>query len=67
MRTDLPKFSESDKIEKCMEVMSQHNVRYIPVIEDEKLIGLISMKDILDEILLHQKEVIDNLTNYISN
>jgi predicted transcriptional regulator len=49
-----------------MEVMSQHNVRYIPVIEDEKLIGLISMKDILDEILLHQK-VIDNLTNYISN
>lgn len=67
MRTDLPKFSESDRIEKCMEIMSQLNIRYIPVLENEKLVGLISMKDILDEILIHQKEVIDNLTNYISN
>lgn len=67
MRTDLPKFSESDSIEKCMEVMSQLNVRYIPIIENDQLVGLISMKDILDEILLHQKEVIENLTNYISN
>ena len=29
-----------------MEVMSQLNIRYLPVIENEKLVGLISMKDI---------------------
>ncbi len=66
MRTDLPKLSESGRIEKCMETMSQLNVRYLPVIENEKLVGLISIKDILDEFLLQQKEVIDNLTDYIS-
>ncbi len=66
MRTDLPKLSENDKIETCMELMSQLNVRYLPVIENEKLIGLISIKDILDEVLLHQKEVIDSLTNFIN-
>lgn len=66
MRTDLPQLSENDKIEKCMEIMSQLNVRYLPVIENEKLIGLISIKDILDEVLLHQKEVIDSLTNFIN-
>ena len=66
MRTDLPKLSENDKIETCMELMSQLNVRYLPVIENEKLIGLISIKDILDEVLLHQKEVIDNITNFIN-
>ena len=66
MRTDLPKLSENDKIEKCMELMSQLNVRYLPVIENDKLIGLISIKDILDEVLLHQKEVIDSLTNFIN-
>ena len=49
-----------------MEVMSQLNIRYLPVIENEKLVGLISMKDILDEILFIKK-VIENLTNYISN
>jgi CBS domain-containing protein len=66
MRTDLPRLSEADSIEKCMETMSQLNVRYLPVIENENLIGLISIKDVLDEFLLQQKEVIDNLTDYIS-
>ena len=66
MRTDLPKLSESDKIEKCMEIMSQLNVRYLPVTENEKLLGLISIKDVLDEVLLHQKEMIENLTNFIN-
>lgn len=67
MRTDLPKLSEDDKIEKCMELMSQMNVRYLPVVDNENMIGLISVKDLLDEILIQQKEVIDNLTNYISS
>lgn len=66
MRTDLPKLSESDNIEKCMEIMSQMNVRYLPVVEGENLVGLISSKDLLDEILLQQKDVIDNLTHYIN-
>ena len=35
--------------------MTQLNVRYLPVVENETLIGLISVKDLLDEVLLHQK------------
>ena len=61
MRTDLPKLSKNDPIEKCMEIMTQLNVRYLPVVENETLIGLISVKDLLDEVLLHQKDVIENL------
>jgi len=66
MRTDLPKLSKNDPIEKCMEIMTQLNVRYSPVVENETLIGLISVKDLLDEVLLHQKDVIENLTHYIN-
>ena len=66
MRTDLPNLSKNDPIEKCMEIMTQLNVRYLPVVENETLIGLISVKDLLDEVLLHQKEVIENLTHYIN-
>lgn len=66
MRTDLPKLSKNDPIEKCMETMTQLNVRYLPVVENETLIGLISVKDLLDEVLLHQKDVIENLTHYIN-
>ena len=46
--------------------MTQLNVRYLPVVENETLIGLISVKDLLDEVLLHQKDVIENLTHYIN-
>ena len=66
MRTDLPKLSKNDPIEKCMEIMTQLNVRYLPVVENETLIGLISVKDLLDEVLFHQKDVIENLTHYIN-
>lgn len=66
MRTDLPKLSKNDPIEKCMEIMTQLNVRYLPVVENETLIGLISVKDLLNEVLLHQKDVIENLTHYIN-
>ena len=66
MRTDLPKLSKNDPIENCMEIMTQLNVRYLPVVENETLIGLISVKDLLDEVLLHQKDVIENLTHYIN-
>lgn len=66
MRTDLPNLSKNDPIEKCMEIMAQLNVRYLPVVENETLIGLISVKDLLDEVLLHQKDVIENLTHYIN-
>ena len=66
MRTDLPKLTKNDPIEKCMEIMTQLNVRYLPVVENETLIGLISVKDLLDEVLLHQKDVIENLTHYIN-
>lgn len=66
MRTDLPKLSEQDKIETCIELMSQLNVRYLPVLENNQLVGLISIKDILDELLLHQKELIENLTHFIT-
>ena len=66
MRTDLPKLSKNDPIEKCMEIMTQLNLRYLPVVENETLIGLISVKDLLYEVLLHQKDVIENLTHYIN-
>lgn len=66
MRTDLPLLSPADTLQKCMQLMSELNVRYLPVVENEQLTGIISVKDVLDEFLLEQKEVIDNLTDYIS-
>jgi len=66
MSVDLPFLIESDNIERCMSIMSELNIRYLPVLEGENLVGIISVKDVVDEMLIQQKEIIDDLTNYIT-
>ena len=67
MSTDLPSVSPGDSIELCMELMSEKNIRYMPVFENDKLTGIISMSDVVRETILAQKETIDQLQNYINS
>jgi CBS domain-containing protein len=67
MSTDLPRVSPSDTIERCMELMTAHNIRYMPVFDNNKLTGIISMSDVVRETILAQKETIDHLQNYIQS
>ena len=65
MSTDVPHISPSTSIEECMEIMSAENLRYLPVFSDGELSGIISMSDIVKQIILVQKETINNLNTYI--
>jgi CBS domain-containing protein len=67
MSTDLPSVSPADSIERCMQLMSEKNIRYMPVFENEKLTGIISMSDVVKETILAQKETIDQLQHYINS
>lgn len=67
MSVDLPALSPSDKIDYCMELLSDKNIRYMPVFENDKLTGIISMSDVVKETILDQKNTIDHLQNYIRN
>lgn len=67
MSTDQPRISPSDKIEYCMEIMSDKNIRYLPVFENNRLTGIISMSDVVKETILSQKETIDHLQSYIQS
>jgi len=66
MSTDLPSVSPADSIEHCMELMTTKNIRYMPVFENNKLTGIISMSDVVKETILSQKETIRNLESYIT-
>lgn len=55
-----------DNIEKCMELMSGKKVRHLPVLKDNKVIGIISITDVVTSIIASQKETISLLHNYIS-
>lgn len=57
----------SQSLEECMAVMIDKNVRHLPVYENEKLLGLISVRDVLKEVVDYQKFMISQLEHYISS
>ena len=67
MSTDLPSVKPDDSIEYCMELMTNNAIRYMPVFDEGKLVGIISMSDVVKETILAQKETINYLENYINS
>lgn len=65
MSTDLPSLRSDDGVDHCMNIMSQQNLRYLPVFDNNGLAGIISMSDVVKETILAQKETISQLENYI--
>ena len=53
-------------IEECMVVMTERRVRHLPVIDGGRLIGVISMGDLVKSIITEQKFIIEQLERYIS-
>lgn len=54
------------RLEECMQLMTQKFIRHLPVIENNTLIGLVSIGDIVKYIIEEQKFIIDNLEHYIA-
>jgi CBS domain-containing protein len=53
-------------IEECMSLMTEKRTRHLPVIEDGKLVGLISIGDIVKSIIADQQFLIEQLVRYVS-
>ena len=65
MTTNLPSVNPNDTVEHCMLIMSDKNIRYLPVFDGHRLTGIISMSDVVKETILQQKETISHLESYI--
>ena len=67
MTSNLPKVKPDDNIDHCMELMTTGNIRYLPVFEDTKLKGIISITDVVKETIIKQQQTINHLDNYINS
>ena len=65
MTADLICVSPADTMEFCMELMTEKHIRHLPVLEDDRLVGLISIGDLVKNIIEDQKAMILQLESYI--
>ena len=66
MSKQLISVTPAESIEECMRLMTEHRVRHLPVVENEKLLGIISIGDLVNWIISSQNAAIDQMKNYIA-
>jgi CBS domain-containing protein len=65
MERDVVHVRPEQSVELCMALMTEKRVRHLPVLEGHKIVGIISIGDLLKSIISKQKFVIDELEHYI--
>ena len=60
MTIDLPKVTKADSVENCMGLLAAQSMRYVLVMEDAKCIGVITIHDLLREVLFNREQVFDD-------
>lgn len=66
MSTDVLTTSSAETVNQCMELMTEKRIRHLPVVEDNRVIGMISIGDLVQAIIADQQEEIEQLEQYIS-
>ncbi|RZL86906.1 MAG: CBS domain-containing protein [Variovorax sp.] len=51
----------------CMNLMSQKRIRHLPVVDGGKVVGMISIRDLMDDIIADHEQTIEQLTSYIQS
>jgi len=66
MTADVFTTSSGQTVNECMNLMTEKKIRHLPVVEDNKVIGMISIGDLVEAIISDQQEEIEQLEHYIS-
>lgn len=66
MTSDVMTTSGAESVKHCMELMTERRIRHLPVVEDNRVIGMISIGDLVQAIISDQREEIEQLEHYIS-
>ena len=66
MTPDVYTTTSSQTVNECMNLMTERKIRHLPVVEDNKVIGMISIGDLVEAIISDQQEEIEQLEHYIS-
>ena len=66
MTHDVITTSSSESVENCMNTVTEKRIRHLPVVDDGKICGIISIGDLVKAIISDQQQAIEQLEHYIS-
>jgi CBS domain-containing protein len=58
--------SPDTSIDECMQMMTDKHIRHLPVTEGDQLVGMISIGDVVRQVIQEQKSIIEHLESYIT-
>jgi len=67
MTANLFTITPSETIDHCMEMMSTYKIRHLPVIDNNRVTGMVSIGDVVKFIIEDQKRTIQQLESYIAS
>jgi CBS domain-containing protein len=65
MTSEVITTSGDESVEKCMNMMTDGRMRHLPVVDDGRVVGIISIGDLVKAVIADQKEEIEHLEQYI--
>ncbi len=65
MSTDLITVSATDLVRDSLSLMSNHRIRHLPVLDADTVVGIVSIGDLVKDVIDDQQETIEHLENYI--
>ncbi|CAN5666436.1 CBS domain-containing protein [soil metagenome] len=67
MSRNLSTVKPSTNTRECMTLMSQRRIRHLPVVDGTRVVGLLSIRDLMDDIISEHEHTIEQLTSYIQS
>ena len=56
-----------DSVDHCMQIVTEHRIRHLPVVEGEAIVGVISIGDLVKAVIEDQQVELDQLQRYIAS
>jgi len=63
---DVITVAPDESVEECMRLMTEHRIRHLPVLQNDEVVGIISIGDLVNWIISMQDAAIAQMENYIS-